>query len=246
MLISPFYPEAPFNAGNAMGRNRYIYTLADQALVIDAALGSGGTWEGALENLKHQWVPLYVRWPGSGPGNAALVDKGAIAFTQAFTHALDAENTLTKIFALAGHAEGNAAAGSGGGQQLLLAAGADAGSPVATSVVRIEAREPRPGEPSALMSGTEGSQIAAESEAQPPIAMPGTGEARLDMYADFMAKLTRALADGPLGEDEVAAALCLEKGQAKVWLKKATESGRVEKLKRPVRYSLSLQSSLLC
>ena len=241
-LISPFYPEAPFNAGNAMGRNRYIYTLADQALVIDAALGSGGTWEGALENLKHQWVPLYVRWPGSGPGNAALVDKGAIAFTQAF----DAENTLTKFFALAGHAEGNAAAGSGAGQQLLLAAGDDAGSPVATSVVRIEAREPRPGEPSALMSGTEGSQIAAESEAQPPIAMPGTGEASLDMYADFMAKLTHALADGPLGEDEVAAALRLEKGQAKVWLKKAAESGRVEKLKRPVRYSLSLQSSLLC
>ena len=37
MLVSPFYPEAGFNAGNAMGRNRYIYTLADQALVIDSA-----------------------------------------------------------------------------------------------------------------------------------------------------------------------------------------------------------------
>lgn len=45
VLVSPFFPEAGFNAGNAMGRNRYIYTLADQALVIDSALRSGGTWE---------------------------------------------------------------------------------------------------------------------------------------------------------------------------------------------------------
>ncbi len=71
-LISPFYPEAGFNAGNAMARHKYIYTLADQALVIDSALGSGGTWEGALEDLQQRWVPLYVRTPGNGAGNAAL------------------------------------------------------------------------------------------------------------------------------------------------------------------------------
>ena len=27
VLVSPFYPEAGFNAGNAMGRNKYIYAL---------------------------------------------------------------------------------------------------------------------------------------------------------------------------------------------------------------------------
>ncbi len=70
------YPEAGFNAGNAMGRNRYIYALADQALVIDSALRSGGTWEGAVENLQHGWVPMYVRSPGEGAGNAALIAQG--------------------------------------------------------------------------------------------------------------------------------------------------------------------------
>ena len=43
VLISPFTPEAGFNAGNAMARNRYIYALADFAEVVDSAEGEGGT-----------------------------------------------------------------------------------------------------------------------------------------------------------------------------------------------------------
>ena len=94
VLVSPFYPEAGFNAGNAMGRNRYIYTLADHALVINSALRSGGTWQGAIENLKHGWVPLYVRTPGEGDGNAALVAEGALPF--ALTP--DSPDTLIGLF----------------------------------------------------------------------------------------------------------------------------------------------------
>lgn len=80
-LVSPFHPEAGFNAGNALDRNKYIYALSQRALVIDSALGSGGTWAGAQEDLSHQWVPLHVRTPGEGAGNAALVQKGAMPFT---------------------------------------------------------------------------------------------------------------------------------------------------------------------
>jgi len=80
VLASPFNPEAGFNAGNAMARNRYIYALADYALVVDSAEGEGGTWAGATENLRHAWTPLYVRIPGENPGNAALIEKGAQGF----------------------------------------------------------------------------------------------------------------------------------------------------------------------
>ncbi len=80
VLVSPFYPEAGFHAGNAMARNRTIYALADRALVVESAHGSGGTWAGAVENLRHGWVPLYLRLPGDTPGNAALVQQGGLAF----------------------------------------------------------------------------------------------------------------------------------------------------------------------
>ena len=77
-LITPFAPDAPFHAGNAMGRNRYIYCLASAAAVVASKQNAGGTWNGAVENLKHGWAPLWVhenRAPDSG--NAALVARGA-------------------------------------------------------------------------------------------------------------------------------------------------------------------------
>ncbi|MGM0985015.1 MAG: DNA-processing protein DprA [Pseudomonadota bacterium] len=76
VLVSPYYPEASFNTGNAMGRNKYIYCLADAAVVVHSGM-KGGTKEGAEENLKKGWVPLWVK-PTQDPeaGNQALVDAG--------------------------------------------------------------------------------------------------------------------------------------------------------------------------
>lgn len=77
-LISPFHPEAGFNAGNAMARNRYIYALAEAAVVVHSGT-KGGTWNGALENLKKQWVPLWVK-PTEDPaaGNQKIVEQGGL------------------------------------------------------------------------------------------------------------------------------------------------------------------------
>ena len=77
VLVSPFYPEAGFNAGNAMQRNRYIYCLADAAVAVHSGL-TGGTWSGALENLKKGWVPLWVKTNDDpAAGNAQLIAQGA-------------------------------------------------------------------------------------------------------------------------------------------------------------------------
>jgi predicted Rossmann fold nucleotide-binding protein DprA/Smf involved in DNA uptake len=77
-LVSPFNPEAGFDVGNAMARNPYIYCLADAAVVVTTSKESGGTWSGAVENLKKEWVPLWVKQHGDpASGNAALVQRGA-------------------------------------------------------------------------------------------------------------------------------------------------------------------------
>lgn len=76
VLISPFYPEAGFYAGNAMARNKYIYCLSDSALVIHSGR-KGGTISGAEENLKKGWVPLWVNpTTDLDSANADLVSKG--------------------------------------------------------------------------------------------------------------------------------------------------------------------------
>ena len=77
VLISTFYPEAGFNVGHAMQRNKYIYCLSDAALVVHSG-EKGGTWSGAMENLKKQWVPLWVkRTNEKRTGNATIVRAGA-------------------------------------------------------------------------------------------------------------------------------------------------------------------------
>ncbi|NEO53949.1 MAG: DNA-processing protein DprA [Okeania sp. SIO3B5] len=81
-LISTYDPNAGFNVGNAMGRNKYIYALSDYALVVSSSLGKGGTWAGATEVLnKYQQIPVFVKMQGTvKEGNQALLDKGAKSF----------------------------------------------------------------------------------------------------------------------------------------------------------------------
>jgi predicted Rossmann fold nucleotide-binding protein DprA/Smf involved in DNA uptake len=82
-LCSPYDPAAGFSVGNAMGRNRQIYALGDAALVISASANTGGTWAGATENLKHGWLPLFVRADGDAPeGNRLLIDQGGRPLSQ--------------------------------------------------------------------------------------------------------------------------------------------------------------------
>lgn len=78
VFISPYNPEAGFNVGNAMGRNKLIYILSKATIVVKSET-KGGTWEGANENLKNNWVPLWISEPAdskSGKGNSELVKKG--------------------------------------------------------------------------------------------------------------------------------------------------------------------------
>jgi predicted Rossmann fold nucleotide-binding protein DprA/Smf involved in DNA uptake len=63
-----------------MARNRYIYALADYALVVQSDLNKGGTWTGAAENLRAGWIPLFVRNDTEAPGNQALIRQGGISF----------------------------------------------------------------------------------------------------------------------------------------------------------------------
>lgn len=259
VLVSPFYPEAGFNAGNAMGRNKYIYALADRALVIDSALGSGGTWEGALEALAQQWVPLYVRTPGNGLGNAALVDKGGIAFTYAPGEGEELleyfERTAPAVIKVSEPAVPQQSLLSMGTNPDEFASGAAVETAPGSEVPVAEPTLEAPELPTGLLDESAkevASPVETASPAEPEVKTEtGTSSsahsvpASLDMYGDFLRKLALALQGGPLSEEEVSERLVLEKGQAKAWLKKAVELGQVEKLKKPVRYSQGRQSSLL-
>jgi predicted Rossmann fold nucleotide-binding protein DprA/Smf involved in DNA uptake len=83
-LISAVNPEARFMVGNAMARNKYIYCLADAAVVVCSGT-SGGTWSGAQETLKKGWVPVWVnRSEKPDSGNEQLITSGGRPLPRGF------------------------------------------------------------------------------------------------------------------------------------------------------------------
>ncbi len=79
VLCSPYDPQAGFNVGHAMQRNKLIYGLADAALVVNADFEKGGTWNGSVEQLAtFRQIPIYVRQDKHGnKALDALLRKGA-------------------------------------------------------------------------------------------------------------------------------------------------------------------------
>jgi predicted Rossmann fold nucleotide-binding protein DprA/Smf involved in DNA uptake len=75
-LCSPFIPRAPFSVGNAMARNKLIYAHSKATVVVSAAEGSGGTWSGAVESIKHGWCPVLVWDHPDLDGNQKLIRTG--------------------------------------------------------------------------------------------------------------------------------------------------------------------------
>lgn len=79
LLFSAVDPETRFSPINAMDRNKYIYAMADYALVAQSDT-KGGTWSGAIEELKrpdHHPVYAYIGNMHT-EGCTQLVAKGAI------------------------------------------------------------------------------------------------------------------------------------------------------------------------
>lgn len=98
LLLTPFHPNAPFQTGNAMARNKVIYALANYAVVVASDFETGGTWAGATENLRKGYAPLFVRSDNGAPkGNLALLDKNAAALTT--EEIATAEVDLRELFA---------------------------------------------------------------------------------------------------------------------------------------------------
>lgn len=83
LLLSPYSPDVSFNVGNAMGRNKLIYALADFAIVVNCEYNKGGSWSGAVEELRHpNAIPVFVRDEDSIPeGNKKLMGKGAVSLS---------------------------------------------------------------------------------------------------------------------------------------------------------------------
>ena len=78
LVLSTFYPKAPWNVQLAMARNPIIYGLAKEIYVAESS-EKGGTWSGVVDGLR-KGRSIFVRVPLETEKNAniILIQKGAI------------------------------------------------------------------------------------------------------------------------------------------------------------------------
>ncbi len=213
VLFSPFYPEAGFSTGNAMARNKYIYCLADTAVVVHSGQ-TGGTITGAQENLKKQWIPLWVK-PNqdNDTGNSLLVTKGG-RWCEPDIQALDLAALLRESIANSTAVESQAS---------------DDYSPNLAQ------------QPDLFTATTQ--EIPSEEQTVVAHSFPSQLDISpsnnvTDFYQVFVNETAR-IASTPLSLDELMKTTALNKSQLNDWLKRMIDEGLAKKVGRPTRYQFN-------
>lgn len=209
-LVSPFNPDAGFNVGNAMARNRYIYCLSDSALVVSSSRDKGGTWHGAIENLKASWVPLWVKPSRDvNSGTHDLVKRGGRWLPNDGT-------SLEMLFEI-----GERATETRSKPETLPWNPLQRGAEVPPRSVGDGRPQPVHHVSPRLTEVSEGATAPLDD---------------ISFYDLFLHRAARLIFDQALKADEIAKCLDIAKGQVNAWLKQATAEGRIKKLGKPVRY----------
>jgi predicted Rossmann fold nucleotide-binding protein DprA/Smf involved in DNA uptake len=208
VLVSPNDPNARFNVGNAMQRNKLIYALADAALVVNSDLGKGGTWAGATEQLeKLHLVPVCVRSTGeTNNGLVALRRKGALPWP----NPEDAE-ALDLVLRPVAPVPAISQAQS---EPLYR----DHREIVKPGMVR----EASPG----CLQDVDNTVPGGDGTALDPA----------DVLFRSVRELTIRILDKPRKVEEVATGLGVTKRQAEEWLRRLVEEGVLEKSSKPAGY----------
>lgn len=222
VLVSPFYPEAGFNAGNAMARNKYIYCLADSSLVIHSGK-KGGTLNGAKENLKKAWVPLWVKkTTDKEAANADLVSQGG-SWLETETQALNITDLLNNKGGFVNQVQEPIV-------DLFSMPQLTDPSPEIESDSEKDVVEP---EDSIVNEKQAKSEAKSEQSVESEVAL----STPVNFYQLFINELHQ-LANEPITVDALIESTQLHKSQLAAWLKRAVDDGAVKKLNRPVRYQL--------
>lgn len=217
VLVSPFNPEAGFDVGNAMARNKYVYCLADAAVVVVTGKNKGGTWNGAVENIRQAWVPLWVKpHPDPASGSAALAKNGARWIPEG---ALNVRALMEPV------------------EKLRIAPsqpGLFDDPPPARPM------EPQARKPETAAIGKPKVKEAVPPKVLDPVPADNGGKTPdvppQNLYDCFLAAVERETRLSPQTPEALQQRLEVGKAQLGDWLKRAVAEGKVTKLNKPVRY----------
>lgn len=222
-LVSTFMPDARWLVGRAMERNKYLYGLAEAAVIAESDT-RGGTWTGAQENLRHKWVSAAVRADSPIPiGNRRLLANGLHSIGNG--DVINGESLQFWFEKLKSHQEMHSKDLFHGAPTSFIAQAvisSHAGTEAPTGAM------PNVEPESAVLSDTTKVQEKPNKDPQPTRAL----------YDVFLRMLATLIEAGPRSERQVAADLEILPTQARAWLNRAVEEGIVAVKGKSKKYEL--------
>ena len=215
LLLSPYHPNAHFNVGLAMNRNKLIYAMSDYVLVVSAEHKKGGTWAGAEEELKREnAMPVFVRNGNNVPqGNSELLNLGAISWPEK----INRNNFRLLMHDIAVNAQDKRSKKNSSLLDIKAAQDSVLNEDLPLFTLLKEDK-----------TLTADKEPVIESEASTSVS-PAT------IYQAVMPVILNKL-NCPVAAEELAKTLDVNKTQLYKWLKKAMAENRIVKLTKPVRY----------
>jgi predicted Rossmann fold nucleotide-binding protein DprA/Smf involved in DNA uptake len=233
LVLSAHHPNMTFKSWIAMERNKYVYTLSHAAFVVSADYKKGGTWAGATENVRNNWVKLIVRKEEKLKGNEELLKLGGIPLEDVF------EN---KNFDLKKFIENNEGTTIEDQQEKVVQSSIfdipkdikqeDNAIVKDKSSLETKLDNKEIEENNQKNTEQENKSIIEEDKKS---EIESDDEKTYDIYYIALPTIKRILKEEKKG-DEVARILNVNKKQANDWINRALKDGEIKKLTRPVRY----------
>lgn len=238
VITSPYDPNAGFNVGNAMQRNKLIYSLADAALVVNTDLNKGGTWAGAKEQLdKFKFVPVYVRSTGSlCKGLEALRQKGALPWpnpqdSDGFVAVFDVPQKSASAASL------QTTLPLPTQETSSMFSNADLNGFLPKDVQKTLKKNNEQPSPIVILPNDEAGSLESNSSGVNVVSAIPPAQTPADTLFATVREVLKKMLLTPMKETEVVSTLQVNLNQAKEWLQRLVEEGSLEKInKRPARY----------
>ncbi len=246
VLVSPYGPQARWTAGNAMGRNKLVYTLSKVTVVACSGL-NGGTWEGATENLKAGWVPMLVHSGINVPaGNKALLQQGGIPYTESEIAGLSAliyqneQATLNNSTLATSSIANNLAANENNELEL------PASTAKKTAPKKAESKKKgRKSEVNSSLSIFEAADSGRNEEVSESVGSKKsdvthgpTRSVQIDLFPIVWPLLANSFETQVLDTEitEISSKYNVQVTQLRAWVIRATKEGYLRRFSKPVRY----------
>lgn len=213
LLMTSSKPDAGFQVGLAMNRNKYIYASSKATFIVTSDYNKGGTWTGATENMRHSWTKTFIKQDIESKGVQELIKLGAYPI-----ESLEGVDLISLINSNVKDNKNKEESFEQINLDTLLKIKNESDSYKETEFEKVD-----------IFSNNEDDNLKHTST-------KGKENMNFDLYYHVIDVILEVLKEEK-NLDELSEILNVKKSQAGDWIKRGIEDKKIKKLSRPVRYT---------